>query len=224
MGYAGKIDLQIAAKNLRKNGFSIKAIEKKLKISRSSASIWTRDIELTKKQLARLYSNKRTGAWRGCLVAALQKKENTKILNAKATQDAYQEIGTLSDRNRLIAGIALYFGEGNKSGTSIGFTNSDPRALIFMIEWFRKFFKVPENKFTCSIYIHDNLNEQTAKEYWSKLVRVPLKNFRKSYIVKNNPNRFRKTKHIYGILRITICDMNLYRRIIGLISAVFPLY
>ena len=58
MGYMGKIALQEKARDLRRRGFSIKAIEKQLSISRSSASIWTRDVVLTKKQIDKLYTNK----------------------------------------------------------------------------------------------------------------------------------------------------------------------
>lgn len=224
MGYAGKIALQEKARYLREQGFSIKEIEKKLNISRSSASLWVRGVQLSAQQIKKLYANKRTGALRGCFVAAAKKKEKTKIAISSANDLALGEIGGLSRRDRCIAGIALYLGEGDKSGRNVAFCNAGPKVLRFIMGWFRETCGVAENKFRLSLYLHDNLNENNAKRYWSKVTELPIASFRKSYIVKNNPNRLRKAKHIYGIIRITISDAALYRRIMGLISAVFSIY
>jgi transposase len=53
MGYGRKLELQTRARALRKSGFSIKAIERRLRVSRSSVSLWVRDVSLTKKQIER---------------------------------------------------------------------------------------------------------------------------------------------------------------------------
>ena len=224
MGYMGKVALQEKACNLRRQGFSIKAIEKELGISRSSASLWTREVILTARQIDRLYANKRTGVLRGCFVAAIRKKEKTKAFISGANEAATREIGVLSKRDRCIAGIALYLGEGDKSGRNVAFCNADPGAIRFMMGWFREICGVQEGRFRLSLHLHDNLDECMAKNYWVGVTGLPLTSFRKSYIVRNNPNRLRKTKHVYGIIRITVSDANLYRRIMGLISAVFPIY
>lgn len=220
----GKIELQKKAQDLRMQGFSIKTIEKKLNISRSSASLWTREVRLTPAQLKKLYMSKRTGALRGCLIAANNKKEKTCAAIMDANAIAIHEIGSLSRRDKCIAGIALYLGEGDKSGRNVAFCNADPKAIQFMMGWFRETCIVKEERFRLSLYLHDNLDENNAKIYWSGITNLPLTSFRKSYIVKNNLNRLRKTKHMHGILRITISDANLYRRIMGLISAVFRIY
>jgi len=52
-------------------------------------------------------------------------------------------------------------------------------------------------------------------------MNLPLTQFRKSYIVKNNPKRFRKAKNINGVLRISISDVNLHRKIMGWIEGIF---
>lgn len=221
MGYAGKLDLKLKARSFRKRGLSIGEIQKRLRVSRSSASIWVRDIKLTKKQLEKLYLNKRTGALRGCIVAAMNKIKKRERLTKRLMQEGKKEVGRLSKRDKFIAGIAMYFAEGNKGDGSVEFSNTDPRAIKFMVDWFRKVCKVPEEKFRCSLYIHDNLDKRKAKKFWSDLTNVPLSQFRKSYIVKNNPNRLRKVKHKYGVLRVTINNVNLHRKIMGWISGTF---
>lgn len=221
MGYGGKLELKLKAQKLRACGLSIKKIEEKLKVSRSSVSLWVRDVKLTKKQIKRLYVNKKTGNLKGSYIAAKNKIKKKKELIRVMTENGEKEVGNISNRDDFIAGIAMYFAEGTKNSNNVSFSNSDPRAIKFIIEWFRKICKVPGEKIRCNLYIHNNLNEVKAKEYWSSLIGIPLEQFRKSYIVKNNINRLRKVKHIYGVFRITVSDADLNRKIMGWISGLF---
>ncbi|MDP2910709.1 MAG: hypothetical protein Q8N58_02925 [bacterium] len=221
MGYAGKLDLKLKARSLRKRGLSIKEIQKQLKVSRSSVSIWVRNIRLTKKQLEKLYLNKKTGSLKGSIIAAMNKVRAREELVIKLMRKGEREIGKLSKRDKFIIGVAMYFAEGDKTDRNVAFSNTDPRAIKFIIDWFRRTCKISEKRFRCNLYIHDNLNEKKAKRFWSYLTKIPLSQFRKSYIVKNNPNRLRKIKHKYGVLRITVSDVNLNRRIMGWISGIF---
>lgn len=223
MGYAGKIELRLKAQELRRSGLSVKAIQKKLKVSRSSVSLWVRDVRLTKKQTEKLYLNKRTGALKGSIVAARNKIRAREEITKKMMAEGKKEIGKLSKRDRFIIGIALYFAEGGKTDKNIQFSNSDPKAIKFMVDWFKEFCKTPEEKLRGSLYLHDNLNENKARKFWSKTTEIPLKQFTKTYIVKNNPKRLRKTKNNYGVFRITISNANLHRKIIGWTSGLFKL-
>ncbi|MCP6726442.1 MAG: hypothetical protein KJI69_00150 [Patescibacteria group bacterium] len=222
MGYAGKLELQDKARRLREAGFSIQTIENKLRVSRSSASIWVRDVPLTKKQIERLYLNKKTGGLKGSFIASENKKRATKESIRKFTEKGIKDVGKLLKRDRFIAGIALYFAEGTKSGRSnVSFSNSDPQSVVFMMSWLREFCNVQESKFRCSIYLHDNLNENKAKRFWAKITHIPLAQFRKTYIVENRKNRLRRTKHEYGVCRITVSNTILHRRIMGWIAGLF---
>ncbi|HNP79293.1 MAG TPA: hypothetical protein PKI00_00370 [Candidatus Pacearchaeota archaeon] len=211
----GKLDLKLKARELRKKGLSIKKIKKKLNVSLSSVSVWVRDIKLNKKQLNKLYLNKKTGNLKGSIIAAHNKiKERekiTKILNEQGRKD----IGRLNKRERFIAGIAIYAGEGGKTDRDISFVNSDPKMIKFMVNWFKDFCDISNDKLRGSLYIHDDLNENKAKSFWSKLSEIPLSQFTKSYIVKNNKNRLRKKKHNYGIFKIKISNAFLHRKIMG---------
>ena len=221
MSYIGKLELKLKARELRKKGLSIKEIQRKLKVSLSSVSLWVRNVKLTKKQIEKLYLNKRTGNLKGSIVAAMNKIEKRKKTTQRLMREGMDEVGRLSKRDKFISGIAMYFAEGSKTDGSINFSNSDPRAIKFMVDWLTEACDVPKEKFRCSLYIHDNLDEKKARRYWSKLTNIPLSQFRKSYIVKNNPYRLRKVKHVYGILRITTSDINLHRKIMGWINGIF---
>lgn len=221
MGYAGKLELKLKAQSLRKKGLSIKEIQKRLGVSRSSVSLWARNIKLTEKQLKKLYLNKKSGGLKGSIIAAMNKIKKREELTEQLIKEGEKEVGKLSKRDKFIAGIAMYFAEGAKADGSVSFSNSDPRAIKFIVEWLRKICRIDDAKLRVSLYLHDNLNEKEAKIFWSKLTKIPLNQFRKNYIVKNNPHRLRKVKHIYGVSRITISNIDLHRKIMGWIEGVF---
>ncbi len=221
MSYAGKLDLKLKAQKLRKRGLSVKEIEKKLKVSRSSVSLWIREVKLTKKQLKKLYLNKKTGQLKGSIIAAMNKIKIREDITKRLIKEGEKEVGKISLRDKFITGISLYFAEGSKGDKNVSFSNSDPKAIKFMVKWLREFCKVPQEKFRGTLYLHDNLNEKQAKEFWLELTGIPLRQFTKTYIVRNNPKRLRKVKHPYGVFRITVSNANLHRKIMGWISGIF---
>ena len=218
MGYAGKLDLKLKAQFLRKKGLSVKEIQKKLRVSRSSVSLWVRDIQLNKKQLERLYLNKKTGALRGSIIGAKKKQREREDLTRRLIIEGRKEVGNISSRDRFIAGIVMYFAEGDKKDGHVSFCNTDPNAVRFMVNWIKEFCNPPEEKLRGALYIHDDLSEKKARKYWSKLTGIPLTQFTKSYIAKNNPSRLRKKKHIYGVFRVSTSSVVLHRKLMGWIN------
>jgi hypothetical protein len=217
----GKLDLKNKARELRKSGRSIKEIKRNLNVSLSSVSLWVRDIKLSKKQLNNLYLNRRTGNLKGSIIAAQNKIRKRELITQKLKKEGFEEIGKLKDRERFLVGVSIYAGEGGKTDRDISFVNSDPKLIKFMISWFIDFCSVSPEKLRGSLYIHDDLNEIKAKEFWSKLTKIPLNQFTKSYIAKNNKKRLRKKKHENGIFRIQVSNANLHRKIMGWVDGIF---
>lgn len=221
MGYSGKLIEKHKAIALRRKGYSYSEILKKLHVSKDTISHWCRDVKLSKSQKLRLYKKKYSGGLRGCIIGAKKKQKEREKLTKKLINEGKKEIGGLSRRDKFIAGIAMYFAEGDKADGDIGFSNSDPRAIRFMVGWLKEVCKIPSDKLKASLYIHNNLDERKARQFWSGLTKIPLENFTKSYIVENNPRRLRKVKHIYGVLKIRIGNVVLHRKMRGWISGVF---
>lgn len=61
MGYSDKLREKDLAQELRKKGYSYKEMLNKINVSKSTLSLWCRNIKLTKKQYERLYKKKREG-------------------------------------------------------------------------------------------------------------------------------------------------------------------
>ena len=102
---------KIKARQLRKQGRSIKEIAKLLNISKGSASIWCRDIELTKRQTEALYQNMLKGNYAGRIKGARMQKERKEKKIRYYIEKGLKEISKLNKRELFIAGLALYWGE-----------------------------------------------------------------------------------------------------------------
>jgi len=220
MGYFGKLEEKEIAIRLRKKGLSYKQILKKVNVSKDTVSRWCRDVVLTPSQVESLLKRKLHGGEKGRLIAAklkhdLREKETNYLLKT-----GINEVAKLSKRDRFIAGISLYAGEGGKK--HLQFANSDPKIIKFMISWFREFCDLPEDKFRGLIWIHDNLNPDKAKSFWSKLTKIPKEQFYKTYMAVNklNSKKIRKNIHQYGVFSIVASDVKVHRLILGWMAGI----
>lgn len=223
MGYYGKLEEKESAIKLRKIGYSYGEILKTIKVSKDTISRWCKDIELTQKQKNRLLEKKVNGQRKGSLVAAENKRHFRQERTRNIFIEAKRQLEGLTVRDKFITGIALYAAEGNKSDSNSSFANSDPKIIKFMMEWFRKFCNIPDNKFRGAIWLHENLDISRAINFWSKLTKIPKKQFHKTYIAgnKTNSNKIRKNIHSYGVFSIRFSSVDIQRKITGWISALF---
>lgn len=217
MGYSGKLREKLKAQELRRKGFSYNEILEQVDVSKDTLSKWCRDISFSFEQKERLQRRKLKGAEKGRIIGAKRQRERRIRKTTKVVDKAIKELGKLSKRDRFIAGISLYLGDGYKNNKSVGFSNSRPEIIQFMMSWFREFCQVPEEKFRGQIWIHDNMDEVGAKKFWSELTLIPQDLFNKSYIARNKPNsrKIRKNINKYGVFAIRISDSWLQRRIVG---------
>jgi transposase len=222
MGYFGKLEDKFLAQQLRRQGLSYKEILQQISVSKDTISRWCRDIELTEKQKLRLINNKKFGQRKGSLVAAENKRKERIAKTKKLIEEGKVDLGQLSNRDKFIAGIALYAAEGDKTDRRVGFSNTDPNLVKFMMGWFIEFAYTPLDRMHGGLYLHEDLDETASKKFWSNLTKIPLNQFHKVYIVKNKKgNKFKKNIHEYGVFSIRLSDSATHRRIMGWIYALF---
>ncbi len=222
MGYAGKLEEKKLALKLRRQGLSYCEIQKKVSVSKGTLSLWCRDVILTPSQLGRLRKKRLRGAEKGRIIGA-KKQQRDRIKRTKELmKNGQKEVGLLNKRDRFIAGIALYLGDGYKTDKSVGFSNSNPQIISFMMKWFREFCQIPEDKFRGQIWIHEDLDELRAREFWSEITKIPISQFRKSYIAKNKKEsrKIRKKIHEHGIFAVRISSTEIQRKILGWMSGI----
>lgn len=221
MGYYGKLDEKIKAQELRRRGLSYKEILQHISVCKSTISEWCKDIPLSQEQKARLIKNKLFGQHKGSIVAA-DNKRKARIERTKTIFNlAKRELGKMSKRDRFIAGIALYAGEGDKADGKGSFANADPKIIRFMARWFQEFGHIHISKLRGAIWIHHGSDEAAAKSFWSNLTGIPENHFYKTYIAENKTNSKKVRKHIhpYGVFAIRFHNSDQQRKILGWISA-----
>lgn len=212
------------ARGLRKKGYSIGRISSLLNVSKGTVSLWCRDIILTTQQKEKLRENSIEGGSQGRLIGA-EKNKMKKLENIKYYESlGKKEIGAISQRDFLFAGVALYWGEGSKTENSrLAFTNSDPQAILFMYKWFKKIFGVPKRDFMPRIFIneiHKNRIDNVVA-FWSKLLKLPKEQFGNPIFLKvKNKKVYDNHNQYYGVLSLRIKNSsNLKYHVLGLIQA-----
>ncbi|MBI4992460.1 MAG: hypothetical protein HZB99_04565 [Candidatus Harrisonbacteria bacterium] len=212
-----KFEEKKLAKELRTRGDSIKEIAKKLAVSKSSVSLWVRDIQLTKAQ-------KQILSEKGVRKEIIEKRRVTRLINESIRRrviidSAKQDISGLSKLELLLIGSALYWAEGSKrsKGTVI-LSNGDPLMIKLMMRFFRENCGVPESKFRGYIHIHPHLDFKKAEIYWADISGIPLNQFYKTYRKPNISSKNKKDTLPFGTFDITICDTVLLLKIKGWIE------
>ncbi|MCU1373034.1 MAG: hypothetical protein JWO68_320 [Actinomycetia bacterium] len=208
MGNRGKATERARARVLRAQGRTMPDIAAELGVSRGSVSAWTRDIDVV---VARRASPRAPNA--------LQRAKAAEIDALLA--EGRQRIGELSERDLLVAGTALYAGEGFKRDGLVGLANTDPRVVALFVRWLRACFTVDESRLRASVYLHEGLDIVAAEQHWSQVTGIPLGQFRKPY--RATPRLgVHHTRHVHGCVRVWYSCSTTHRAIMGLLEALLP--
>ncbi|MFA7302734.1 MAG: hypothetical protein WC030_03230 [Candidatus Paceibacterota bacterium] len=163
---------------LREAGSSYSQIKEQLNVSKSTLSLWLRDMPLDEKRLRGLrdFSAVRIEKFR----ESMRRKREARLATVR-TQVA-EDIGCLSQRELLLAGLFLYWGEGTKTAVAnTSVSNTDPVMLNFFIEWL-EVLGVPKKKLRIYVHLYADMDVKKELKYWSKTLGLPLSAFRKPYI------------------------------------------
>ncbi len=215
--------LRLEARKLRKRGISVRKIAQTVSVAKSTVSEWVRDIILTVEQLEVLRGARLKGGELGRIKGAFIQKQRRTDLIEGLKQSGIEQLSHLTTKECLVAGLALYWGEGNrKSNRGISFCNSDPRMIKFLIRWLIDCFGVGRDEMRCRVGINiiHNRRDEIIKKHWSEVTGIPLEQFRNTSFKKvKNKKVYENFNEHYGTLTIEIAkSMVLYYKILGLIE------
>jgi hypothetical protein len=181
-------------------------IAMELRVARSSVSLWTRDVpvELGPRRLGPRSPN------------ALERRKTAEI--ADLLEEGRARIGALSERDLLIAGAALYAGEGSKTGHEASFANTNPAMVGMYCSWLRRFFDIDESRLRVRLYLHQGLDLGAATEFWSAITAVPISQFHAPYRAEADTS-LRLTKHEHGCVTVRYSCARTHRAVMGVVQA-----
>ena len=196
------------ARDLRAEAWTLEEIADELGVAKSSVSLWVRDVEFEPRPRAKVARRREPNA--------LQRRKQAEIDEFLA--EGRSRIGQLSEREFLVAGTALYAGEGSKTEGEVRFANSDPRMMVFFCEWLRTVFEIDESRLRMRMYLHQGLDLDATNAFWSGLTRIPVEQFRTPYRAVPDPS-IRRTKHEHGCPMVGYPCTRTHRAVMGLVHA-----
>lgn len=221
-----KHEKKLKAIELRMAGLSYSEILKQVNVAKSTLATWLCSVSLSMPQKQRLTDKKLASALRGALI----KKERRIKLTEQIKKEAKSEIGSLSERERWLLGVALYWAEGSKEksthpGLGIRFSNSDPLMVQFFTNWLIEICKIPKNMIEFELYIHENHKNRLPEvtKYWLQFIKPPKEHFKHIYFKKNKIKTKRKNvgNSYYGLVRVKVSSSSgLNRKIAGWIEGI----
>ncbi|MFF9865100.1 hypothetical protein ACF1G0_06710 [Streptomyces sp. NPDC013953] len=211
-----KDTLRAKARELRLQGMTYDRIQLELGCSKSSISLWVRDLP---KPDPRFTDEERRALMNAGLRRLYAAREEDR---REAKRSAREAIGRLSDRELFIAGVALYWAEGAKDKSyqrreSLQFINSDPSVISLYMRWL-DLLEVPLDRMRFRLSIHESADVAQAERFWAELIGIDPSVFRKATLKKHNPRTTRRnTAETYrGCLVIYVTkSADLYRRMEG---------
>lgn len=209
---------------LRQQGYSLNEISAKLKVSKSTASLWLRGVLLDKNAKSRLQQRTKANSLAGLLTYS-QCLRDKKAEQIKTDENSGKSLlGKVSYRDIFCIGLGLYWGEGYKRGSQeFGFTNSDPVMIQFYMLWLDKVFGVKKNDLILRISINSSHYGRKAEveRYWARTSGIPLSQFTKTSFIKSVSSKKYPNRDIHmGTLRVKVkSGTRMRRQVIGAIKS-----
>jgi transcriptional regulator with XRE-family HTH domain len=195
---------------LRKQGRSVKQIEKELGVSRSSVSRWVKNIQLDDSQKAALLENSRKNALNSAEKSKQQAEERRLLLKKSGSERV------MLDRDFAVI-CALYWGEGGKTNSDVRLCNSDPKMVKLFVDWIKR--SGHEISACVSYYAENGIHYDDIENWWIENVRsICHKDFRKPVLCSLNRASQRKNvgKLPYGTIIVRVAkSTSLFWEIMG---------
>ncbi|GAA2456146.1 hypothetical protein [Streptomyces macrosporus] len=209
-----KTELRERARELRRAGRTYDEITAELGVSKSSVSLWVRDLPKPPTPPERLH-RMREARW------APHRREQA-VMRRRTKQVAADEIGRMSDRELFLVGVGLYWAEGSKSKPhrlreEVVFVNSDPGMIQVYLSWL-SLLGVEKERLRFRVMIHESADVGAAERFWADLVGVEVSALDRTTLKKHNPRTTRKNvgEEYRGCLSVRVRrGADLYRRIEG---------
>lgn len=209
---------------LRLRGFTYGQIRRELGVSKSTLSDWLRNLPLALEQQELLARNKALSrdASREKFIETFKTKRLNRLKDIYKIQ--VKQLLPLNEKELFIAGLFLYWGEGEKRRGRVSLSNTDPRIIKFYLHWLFQILKVPRSKVIARLHLYKDMDINNSVKFWSDTLDLPLNQFRKPYIKKSNREGLTYKSFGHGTCKIHLGSVNLSEKIAMSIKAISDRY
>lgn len=127
-------------------------------------------------------------------------------------QRAAKEFPSLKNNQLFLAGLMLYWGEGDKviKNGFVRIANSDPEIIRIFYSFLRDILQLPVEKIFIKLIIYPELNDRSIRRFWSRLLNIPLSQFKKTVTIQG---RHPEKRLSYGIAYVEVISRELKEKI-----------
>lgn len=206
---------------LRKEGKAFSEIRRIVKVSKSTLSIWLEPYPLSNGQMQKINKMR---------YRAIEKFRETMKIKRKNRLEKYlkeikQKILPFSKKEFLIAGLLLYWGEGNKANFhTISINNTDPSVLKFTKYWYLHALDIKEKNIKIYLHLYRDMNIIKEINYWSNQLCIPKKQFIKPYIKESKKSSIDQKGFGHGTCALVVHNTVIKEKILMGIQGVADYY
>lgn len=198
---------------LRLSGLSYKKINKELGVPIGTLAGWFKNQPWSERIKNRLSSNESLANPRKLELMSLANKARWESRRQEHRNAATREFEKLKRDPLFLAGVMLYWGEGEKQAkySTVTFRNSDPEMIKLFYFFLTKTLKISSDKITAWLLLYPDLVDSVQKNFWSKMTGISIENFRKSAYIKGKSPKRRLS---YGVCTVSIHSRALKERML----------
>ncbi len=204
-------DRHLAIK-LRKQKKSYNEISKELGIPKSTIHYWFKSLRWSKAIKKELTERAQRLATKQMKAMARANKRRWEAWRKQHREDAKKEFPVLKLNSLFLAGLMLYWGEGDSKMNNyiVRLANTDPEMIKLFSLFLHKTLWVPRNKIKINLILYPDLNEEKCKNFWSRCSGIPKNKFYKTQFIKGrHPTR----RLSYGICNVCVSSRALKEKI-----------
>lgn len=198
---------------LRRTGLSYKQIHRELGIPLGTLAGWFKNQPWSKEIKNRLSAEVSVKNAESLQLMAHANRERWKQKNEEYRLAGVREFERLKNDPLFLAGIMLYWGEGEKKPTSsiVRLGSGEPEMIRVFNLFLIKMLGISPEKISAHLLLYPDLVEAVQKNFWSKAVGVSADRFKKAAYLKTRTNSRRLS---YGVCTLTINSRGLKERIL----------
>ncbi len=204
-------DQHLAIK-LRKQNKSYNKISKELGVPKSTLVYWFRNKNWSQKIKKELTRKSLYIAKKRLRLINKERKEKWEKWREEHRQRARKEFPRLKKNPLFLAGLILYWGEGDSKieNSLVRLSNTDPMMIKIIFLFLKNVCRIPEEKIKATLILYPDLDENKCKDLWSKTSEIPKNRFYKTqFIYGRHPTR----RLSYGICNIYVASRELKEKI-----------
>lgn len=204
-------DKHLAIK-LRKQNKSYDKISRELGVPKSTLSEWFSKTEWSQNIKNELTRKANYVAKKRLRLINKARREMWERWREEARQQAEKEFPSLKKNPLLLAGLMLYWaeGDGKMENSLVRLSNITPEIIKIFSLFLQNICQVPQEKIKITLILYPDLKENQCKNFWSKASGISKNQFYKTQFIKGR-HPTRRISH--GICNVYVASRELKEKI-----------